>query len=40
MAHGGGNKTAYTVMVGLTAGKGSLERPRCRSECKNKMHLK
>ena len=40
MAHVVGRKNAYSFMVWQTAGKGPLERPRCRKKCNNKMHLK
>jgi hypothetical protein len=40
MAHVEGKKNAYSFMVCHTAGRGALERARCRTECNNKMHLK
>ena len=40
MAQVEGKKNAYRFLVWQTAGKGALERPRCRKECNNEMHLK
>jgi len=40
MAQVEGKKNAYRFLVWQTADKGALERPRCRKECNNEMHLK